>query len=80
LAARSWSWSTAPCCRGVFVNSFEFTQRIITQLEAERTVWQDPLTNPPNRFAFNEILNGALGRSARAGEEFAILLKKSIFD
>jgi diguanylate cyclase len=60
--------------RGVFLNSFEFTRRIITQLEAERTVRQDPLTHLPNRFAFNESLEGALSRLARSGEEFAILL------
>jgi diguanylate cyclase (GGDEF)-like protein len=60
--------------RGVFLNSFEFTRRIITQLEAERTVRQDPLTHLPNRFAFNESLEGALNRLARSGEEFAILL------
>jgi diguanylate cyclase len=60
--------------RGVFLNSFEFTRRIITQLEAERTVRQDPLTHLPNRFAFNESLEAALNRLARSGEEFAILL------
>jgi len=60
--------------RGVFVNSFEFTRRIIIQLEAEKTVRQDPLTHLPNRFAFNETLEGALSRLARSGEEFAVLL------
>ena len=60
--------------RGVFVNSFEFTRRLIAQLEAERTVRRDPLTKLPNRFAFNESLEGALSRLARSGEEFAVLL------
>ena len=60
--------------RGVFVNSFEFTRRIIIQLEAERTVRQDSLTHLPNRFAFNETLEGALKRLALSGEEFAVLL------
>ena len=60
--------------RGVFVNAFEFRQRIIAQHEAERTVRQDPLTHLPNRFAFNETLGGALKRLARSGEEFAVLL------
>ena len=60
--------------RGVFVNSFEFTRRVITQLEAERTVRRDPLTHLPNRFAFNESLHGAVKRLALSGEEFAVLL------
>jgi diguanylate cyclase len=60
--------------RGVFVNSFAFTRRIIAQLEAERTVRQDPLTHLPNRVAFNETLEGALRRLDHSGEEFAILL------
>jgi diguanylate cyclase len=60
--------------RAVFVNSFEFTRRIISQLEAERTVRRDPLTGLPNRVAFNETLEAALGRLARTGEEFAVLL------
>jgi len=45
--------------RGVFVNSLAFTRRIMRQLEAERTVRQDPLTHLPNRFAFNETLDAA---------------------
>lgn len=60
--------------RGVFVNSFAFTRRIITQLEAERTVRRDSLTRLPNRFAFNETLDAALKRLALSGEEFAVLL------
>lgn len=60
--------------RGVFANSFEFTRRLIAQLEAEKTVRRDPLTHLPNRFAFNESLEGALSRLARSGEEFAVLL------
>ncbi len=60
--------------RAVFVNSFEFTRRIITQLEAERTVRRDLLTGLPNRIAFNEDLEAAIDRLARTGEEFAVLL------
>lgn len=60
--------------RGIFANAFEFTQRLISQLEAEKIVRRDALTHLPNRFAFNESLEGALRRQARSGEEFAILL------
>lgn len=44
------------------------------QIEAERTVRQDPLTQLPNRVAFNETLDAALKRLALSGEEFAVLL------
>ncbi|PWT86266.1 MAG: GGDEF-domain containing protein [Proteobacteria bacterium] len=60
--------------RGVFVNSFSFARRVMRQIEAERTVRQDPLTQLPNRFAFNETLDAALKRLALSGEEFAVLL------
>jgi diguanylate cyclase (GGDEF)-like protein len=60
--------------RAVFVNSFSFARRVIRQIEAERTVRQDPLTQLPNRFAFNETLDAALKRLALSGEEFAVLL------
>jgi diguanylate cyclase (GGDEF)-like protein len=60
--------------RAVFVNSFSFARRVIRQIEAERTVRQDPLTQLPNRFAFNETLDSALKRLALSGEEFAVLL------
>ncbi|MCG2645558.1 MULTISPECIES: putative bifunctional diguanylate cyclase/phosphodiesterase [Bradyrhizobium] len=60
--------------RGVFVNSFNFARRVIRQIEAERTVRQDPLTHLPNRVAFNETLDAALRRLALSGEEFAVLL------
>ena len=60
--------------RGVFANSIEFARRTIAQLEAERTVRRDPLTQLPNRFAFSESLEGALNRLSRLGEEFAVLL------
>ncbi|MCK1423163.1 EAL domain-containing protein [Bradyrhizobium sp. 182] len=60
--------------RGVFVNSFSFARRVMQQLEAERTVRQDPLTHLPNRVAFNETLDAALKRLALSGEEFAVLL------
>lgn len=60
--------------RGVFVNSFSFSRRVTRQVEAERTVRQDPLTHLPNRVAFNETLDAALKRLALSGEEFAVLL------
>lgn len=60
--------------RGVFINSFAFAQRVMRQIEAERTVRQDPLTQLPNRVAFNETLEAALKRLALSGEEFAVLL------
>ncbi|MEK9281714.1 MULTISPECIES: EAL domain-containing protein [unclassified Bradyrhizobium] len=60
--------------RGVFVNSFAFTHRVMRQIETERNVRQDPLTQLPNRFAFNETLDAALKRLALSGEEFAVLL------
>ncbi|WP_456624295.1 putative bifunctional diguanylate cyclase/phosphodiesterase, partial [Bradyrhizobium sp. P5_C12] len=60
--------------RSVFVNSISFARRVMRQIEAERTVRQDPLTLLPNRFAFNETLDGALKRLALSGEEFAVLL------
>ncbi len=60
--------------RGVFAHSFEFTTRLIALLETEKAVRQDPLTHLPNRLAFNEILEGALARLARCGEEFVVLM------
>ncbi|MGY4234763.1 diguanylate cyclase (GGDEF)-like protein [Bradyrhizobium sp. USDA 4449] len=60
--------------RGVFVNSFTFARRVMRQIEAERTVRQDPLTQLSNRVAFNETLDAALKRLALSGEEFAVLL------
>ncbi len=60
--------------RGVFAYSFEFTSRLIRQLDSEKVARQDPLTQLPNRFAFNECLGHCLTRLSRSGEEFAILL------
>ena len=60
--------------RGVFAHSFEFTRRLIAHLETEKAVRQDSLTHLPNRFAFNEGLEGALARLARGGDEFAVLM------
>jgi diguanylate cyclase len=60
--------------RGIFAYSFGFTRRLVTQLETEKAVRQDALTNLPNRVAFNESLECALSRLDRNGEEFAILL------
>ncbi|MGL3111843.1 diguanylate cyclase domain-containing protein [Bradyrhizobium sp. BR 1432] len=39
-----------------------------------RRVRRDPLTQLPNRFAFNESLEAALNRLARSGEECAVFL------
>jgi diguanylate cyclase (GGDEF)-like protein len=60
--------------RGVFAYSFEFTRRMIAHLETEKAVRQDSLTKLPNRFAFNEGLEGALVKLAGSGEKFAVLL------
>ncbi|MGY3423916.1 diguanylate cyclase (GGDEF)-like protein [Bradyrhizobium sp. F1.13.4] len=60
--------------RGVFVNSFAFARRVMRQIEAERSVRQDPLTHLPNRVAFNETLDAALKRLSLSGEESAVLL------
>ncbi|MFT4115759.1 putative bifunctional diguanylate cyclase/phosphodiesterase [Bradyrhizobium sp.] len=60
--------------RGVFINALSFARRVMRQVEAERTVRQDPLTLLPNRIAFNETLDAALKRLALSGEEFAVLL------
>jgi diguanylate cyclase len=60
--------------RSVFVNSVSFARRVMRQIEAERSVRQDPLTHLPNRVAFNETLDAALKRLTLSGEEFAVLL------
>ena len=60
--------------RAVFAHSFEFTERLIAQLEAEKVVRQDALTHLPNRLAFNEGLQEALARLERLGETFAVLM------
>ncbi|MET4326464.1 diguanylate cyclase (GGDEF)-like protein [Bradyrhizobium sp. i1.15.2] len=60
--------------RSVFVNSASFARRVMRQIEAERSVRQDPLTHLPNRVAFNETLDAALKRLSLSGEEFAVLL------
>lgn len=46
--------------RGVFSNSFEFTNRLTRQFANEKAVRQDTLTGLANRFAFNEG-QGSLG-------------------
>jgi diguanylate cyclase (GGDEF)-like protein len=60
--------------RGVLLYSFEFSRRLITQLETEKAIRQDPLTQLSNRFAFNEGLDNALARLHRSGEGFALFL------
>lgn len=60
--------------RSVFAYSFEFTGSLIRQLDTEKVARQDPLTQLPNRFAFNESLGSCLTKLSRTGEEFAILL------
>lgn len=60
--------------RGVFAYAFEFTRRLIRQLETEKAVRLDPLTHLANRFAFNESLEHSLNRLTRSGEGFALLL------
>jgi diguanylate cyclase (GGDEF)-like protein len=60
--------------RGVFSNSFEFTNRLTRQFANEKAVRQDTLTGLANRFAFNEGLKEALARFGRSGEGFAVLM------
>ncbi|WP_458759900.1 putative bifunctional diguanylate cyclase/phosphodiesterase [Afipia sp. TerB] len=60
--------------RGVFSYAFEFTRRLVRQLETEKAVRQDPLTQLPNRFAFNERLDKGISQLARSGDGFALLL------
>jgi len=60
--------------RGVFSNSFEFTNRLTRQFANEKAVRQDTLTGLANRFAFNEGLKEALARCGRSGEGFAVLM------
>ena len=60
--------------RGVFAYSFEFTRRLVRQLETEKAVRLDPLTQLANRFAFNESLEHSLNRLTRNGTGFALLL------
>jgi diguanylate cyclase (GGDEF)-like protein len=60
--------------RGVFSNSFGFTNRLTRQFANEKAVRQDTLTGLANRFAFNEGLKEALGRFGRSGEGFAVLM------
>jgi diguanylate cyclase (GGDEF)-like protein len=65
---------TCALLRGVFSYSFEFTRRLIAQLETEKAVRQDTLTRLPNRFAFNECLESEFANLARGGQGFGILL------
>lgn len=60
--------------RGIIGYSFEFTRRLIAQVETERSARQDALTQLPNRFAFNERLEKSLEALAHSGERFAILM------
>ena len=60
--------------RGIVTYSFEFTQRLIAQLEIERSMRQDSLTKLPNRFAFNESLSKSLEKLTLFGEQFAVLM------
>jgi diguanylate cyclase (GGDEF)-like protein len=60
--------------RGIITYSFEFTRRLIVQVETEQSARQDTLTQLPNRFAFNENMGKALEALARSSEGFAILM------
>jgi diguanylate cyclase (GGDEF)-like protein len=60
--------------RGIITYSFEFTRRLIVQVETEQSARQDSLTQLPNRFAFNECLEKSLEALARSNERFAILM------
>src|SRR5271167_3701075 len=59
--------------RGVFVHATQIARRVSEQIQAERKVRSDELTNLPNRLAFFEGLESAFARSVRLNEHFAIL-------
>jgi hypothetical protein len=59
--------------KGVFVHATQIARRVSEQIQAERKVRSDELTDLPNRLAFFEGLESAFARSVRLNEHFAIL-------
>lgn len=59
--------------RGAFVHAAQISMRIIAQVQAERKVRRDELTDLPNRLAFYEGLESAFARLGRLREQFSVL-------
>jgi diguanylate cyclase len=59
--------------RGVFVHAAQIARRVSEQIQAERKIRLDELTDLPNRLALFEGLESAFARSARLNGQFAIL-------
>jgi diguanylate cyclase len=59
--------------RGIYVYASQTVKRVTEQVNAERRVRRDELTNLPNRLAFFEELETAFSRLARQSEKFAVL-------
>ena len=59
--------------RVVFVHAAQTARRIAEQIQAERKICKDELTNLPNRLAFCEGLESAFARLDRLHEQFAVL-------
>jgi diguanylate cyclase len=63
----------AALLRAVFAYASQIAKRVTEQVQIERKVRRDHLTNLPNRLAFFEALEGAFARLARWHEQFAVL-------
>ncbi len=59
--------------RGIYVYALQLARRVFAQVNAERKIRRDELTNLPNRLALFEALESAFARLARFGEAFALL-------
>ena len=59
--------------RVVFVHAAQTARRVAEQIQAERKIRKDELTNLPNRLAFCEGLESAFARLDRLHEQFAVL-------
>ena len=60
--------------RIVLSNSFEFSRRLIAQIEAQRAVREDSLTRLPNRVAFNEKLDSCIEDLHQKRGSFVLLM------
>ena len=59
--------------RGIYGYALQLARRVSAQVDAERKVRRDELTNLANRLALFEALESAFARLARSGETFALL-------
>jgi diguanylate cyclase (GGDEF)-like protein len=64
---------TGVILRGVFAHALQMAFRIAKQVEVEKEVRKDPLTDLGNRISFHEKLVDAFARLKRADEPFALL-------